>query len=66
MKIKVVIILVFLLGIFITIIGALFKIQHWPYGAEILTAGLLIEALVILLVILKLVLAKKPKDSSSN
>lgn len=34
------------LGAAIVIIGALFKIQHWPYGSEILTLGMVVEALV--------------------
>ena len=34
------------LGAAIVIIGALFKIQHWPYGSTILTIGMIVEALV--------------------
>ena len=34
------------LGAAIVIIGALFKIQHWPYASEILTLGMIVEALV--------------------
>jgi len=34
------------LGAAIVIIGALFKIQHWPYGSLILTIGMIVEALV--------------------
>ena len=34
------------LGAAIVILGALFKIQHWPYGSEILTLGMVVEALV--------------------
>ena len=34
------------LGAAIVIVGALFKIQHWPYGSEILTFGMVVEALV--------------------
>ncbi len=33
-------------GAAIVILGALFKIQHWPYGSEILTLGMVVEALV--------------------
>ena len=29
------------LGAAIVIVGALFKIQHWPYASEILTIGML-------------------------
>jgi gliding motility-associated protein GldL len=34
------------LGAAIVIVGALFKIQHWPFGSEILTLGMIVEALV--------------------
>ncbi len=34
------------LGAAIVIVGALFKIQHWKYGSEILTIGMIVEALV--------------------
>jgi len=32
-----------LLGFGLTIAGALFKIQHWPYGNVILTIGTFVE-----------------------
>ena len=34
------------LGASVVIIGALFKIQHWPYAGTMLTVGLLIEATI--------------------
>ena len=34
------------LGAAVVIVGALFKIQHWPYGSLILTIGMIVEALV--------------------
>ena len=44
----------FLLGMAITIIGALFKIMHWP-GAEItLTIEMLTEAIAIITLIVVL------------
>ncbi|MEF3077431.1 type IX secretion system motor protein PorL/GldL [Winogradskyella poriferorum] len=36
------------LGAAIVIVGALFKIQHWPFGSEILTLGMVVEALVFI------------------
>ncbi len=36
--------MVYGLGAAIVIVGALFKIQHWPYGSEILTIGMVVEA----------------------
>ena len=41
--------MVYGLGAAIVILGALFKIQHWPYGSLILTIGMLVEALVFTL-----------------
>ncbi|MCD2260223.1 type IX secretion system motor protein PorL/GldL [Psychroserpens luteolus] len=38
--------MVYGLGAAIVIVGALFKIQHWPFGSEILTVGMIVEALV--------------------
>ncbi len=34
------------LGAAIVIVGALFKIQHWPYGSLILAIGMVVEAFV--------------------
>lgn len=36
-------------GAAIVIVGALFKIQHWPYGSEILTLGMVVEAIVFMI-----------------
>lgn len=41
--------MVYGLGAAIVIIGALFKIQHWPYGSLILTIGMVVEAIVFTL-----------------
>lgn len=38
--------MVYGLGAALVIVGALFKIQHWPYGSTILTVGMVVEALV--------------------
>ena len=38
--------MVYGLGAAIVIVGALFKIQHWPFASAILTAGMVVEALV--------------------
>lgn len=34
------------IGAAIVILGALFKIQHWPFGGEMLTIGMAVEAFV--------------------
>ncbi|MEJ6791928.1 MAG: hypothetical protein QNK89_04130 [Lacinutrix sp.] len=46
--------LIFILGIILTIVGALFKIQHWAYASQILTLGTIVQvvALAFLMVIL--------------
>jgi len=38
--------MVYGLGAAIVIVGALFKIQHWPHASFILTLGMIVEALV--------------------
>ncbi|WP_410523949.1 GldL-related protein [Psychroserpens sp. Hel_I_66] len=43
------------MGIGATITGSLFKIQHWPYGSEILTFGTLLELVGIILAIVVLI-----------
>ena len=55
-------IIIFLIGFAITIIGALFKVQHWPYGSEILTVGNLIEVagiIVAIVILIKIYSSKK-------
>jgi hypothetical protein len=47
--------IILLIGIGTTILGALFKIQHWPYGASILAIGTLIELIAILIAIITLI-----------
>ena len=37
------------IGASIVILGALFKIQHWPFGSEMLTLGMAVEAVVFFL-----------------
>jgi hypothetical protein len=47
-------ILFFTLGIAITIIGALFKIMHWPGANALLTTGLLAEAAALIILIISI------------
>jgi len=44
-----------LLGVGATITGAVFKIQHWPYGSAILTFGTFLELFAILIAIVTLI-----------
>ena len=47
-------ILFFIIGISLTIIGALFKIMHWPGATIILATGLLAEATALILLIISI------------
>lgn len=49
----------FFLGMAITIVGALFKIMHWPSANIMLTLGMLTEAAAIIVLIT--ILLKKMK-----
>lgn len=41
----------FLLGMVITVVGALFKLMHWPFASWILIVGMLTEAIAIIALI---------------
>ena len=43
--------ILFLVGMVITIVGALFKIMHWYSGNIFLTVGMLTEAAALILLI---------------
>ncbi|WP_445719324.1 GldL-related protein [Flavobacterium sp.] len=51
-------IVLFLLGMAITIIGALFKLMHWPGANFMLIIGMIAEAIAILTLIVT-ILKKK-------
>ncbi len=53
-----IIILLILLGLMITVIGALFKIQHWEGASLLLIAGMGLKALGILLLIVKVIMER--------
>ena len=44
----------FLLGMAITIIGSLFKIMHWPRANFMLTIGMITEAIALITLIVVL------------
>ncbi len=52
-------IIILLIGFIFTIIGALFKIQHWPYGSLILTIGMLLKVVAICYAIILLIVNNK-------
>jgi uncharacterized membrane protein len=49
------IIIAFLIGIVLTIIGALFKVMHWPYADLLLNIGTAVEIISLVLLIIKLI-----------
>lgn len=60
MKIKHILVL-FILGFVLTVIGALLKLESWPYASELLIIGLPLKALALLLLIVKLLRNKTNK-----
>ena len=42
------------MGAAVVIVGALFKIMHWPGASTILTVGLLSEAVALIIVIISI------------
>jgi len=47
--------ILFLIGIILTIIGSLFKLMHWPGGTIMLTVGMLTEVAAIITLIVLLI-----------
>ena len=43
--------ILFLLGMLFTVVGALFKIMHWPFASMLLIVGMLTEAVAIITLI---------------
>ncbi|ESU26539.1 gliding motility protein GldL [Flavobacterium limnosediminis JC2902] len=54
------IVLAFILGCIITIIGALFKIMHWPGASIMLILGMLCEAFAGVMLIIKIYRNQNP------
>jgi gliding motility-associated GldL-like protein len=51
--------IIFLIGQLFHFAGALFKIRHWPYGDELITAGGLFTFTAIIYAIIKIAALKK-------
>ena len=51
--------IIFFVGVLIQIVGALFKIRHWPMADEMITISSIICAAAVLYAIIKLILMKK-------
>lgn len=54
------ILIVFILGFVITVIGALFKLMHWPGASLMLILGMLSEALAGIMLIIKIIKDQNP------
>jgi len=61
MKLKY-IIFIFIIGIVLIFVGALFKILHWMLGPELLILGTALQIIAFLLFIIKLFTNKKFKN----
>lgn len=53
---------IYLFAFILMILGALFKIMHYPYGPELLTVSTAIKTVVALLAIYKVLSTDKFKD----
>jgi len=51
---------IFLFGLLLIVIGAAFKLRHWPGADEMLMLGSILEGLAIIFAIIKMALVKKP------
>lgn len=54
-------IVILLIGFIVTIVGSLFKIQHWPYGNTLLIVASIIKVTAIVLAIIQLLLYFRKK-----
>ncbi len=50
--------IIFLLGMALTILGALFKIMHWQFAGGLLIFGMSLEVIAIFVLIYKLLKTK--------
>lgn len=53
---------IYLFAFILMILGALFKIMHWPYGPELLTISTAIKTVVALLAIYKVLTTDKFRE----
>ena len=49
-------------GFVLILIGSLFKIMHWQFAVEVLIAGMSLEVIALVMVILKLIKIYKAKS----
>ncbi|UCG28315.1 MAG: hypothetical protein JSV24_02855 [Bacteroidales bacterium] len=61
MKVKHIIV-VFILGAIFIMLGALFKIQHWPGAAKLLIGGLAFQIVGLVMIIWKILTTDKYRE----
>jgi hypothetical protein len=61
MKVKYIIVL-FVVSLLVISIGALAKLQHWPWAGPSLIAGMILQCTSYILAIIKALTTKKYKD----
>jgi len=51
--------IIFLVGVILQFIGALFKIRHWPMADEIITISIIICVIAVMIAIIKIATLRK-------
>ena len=51
--------IIFLFGVILQFIGALFKIRHWPMADEMITISTIICVIAVIIAIIKLLTLRK-------
>ena len=51
--------IIFLIGVILQFVGALFKIRHWPMADELITISTIVCVIAVIIAIFKIVSLKK-------
>lgn len=51
----------FIFGALLVVAGALMKLMHWPYGTTSITAGLIVQGVAGIMVIIRLLAERNKK-----
>ena len=54
--------IVFLIGFFVRMVGAFWKLRHWPMADELITIGFIICGIAVIWGIIILLMMKKPVE----
>ncbi|WP_297332556.1 gliding motility protein GldL [Flavobacterium sp.] len=52
---------IFILGALLVVAGAFIKLMHWPYGTTSITAGLILQGVAGIMVIIRLLAERNEK-----